>query len=71
MSGVAEDLPFASDCFDAVVGSLVMCSVNEPQMMLSDTWLKKVGLHPEDVIAMFDVFQVESNFFCFTKQLNS
>ncbi|CAL1161630.1 unnamed protein product [Cladocopium goreaui] len=36
VKGFAESLPFPAAQFDAVVGSLVMCSVDKPQRMLTE-----------------------------------
>ena len=36
VGGVAEDLPFASGSFDAVVSTLVFCSVQDPSLALRE-----------------------------------
>jgi ubiquinone/menaquinone biosynthesis C-methylase UbiE len=38
VDGVAEELPFADRSFDAVVASLVLCSVLDPQQAVAEMW---------------------------------
>lgn len=51
VSGSAENLPFADDTFDTVVGTLVLCSVENPQKSISE--IKRV-LKPAGRVLLFE-----------------
>ncbi|KAK9824462.1 hypothetical protein WJX72_010472 [[Myrmecia] bisecta] len=46
--GFAEDIPLPDDCCDAVVCTLVLCSVADPAKCLSESWVTPVWSHTCD-----------------------
>ena len=62
----AEDLPFPDDSFDFVVDTLVLCSVNDPALALSE--IKRV-LKPGGEIRMYEHVRYEQGFGAFAQDV--